>query len=563
MATSSLFYKMRRPLFPNRNLIIRLIATSATFAAVGSVLLFSPSDLEYPAPFRILKLAEVWDALLLAALFYAGIGLFIKRRTSWIVAVCVLASSAIWESVQSHKIVSWLSIFILLTLIIVLATYEHYPNRSEPSAIWRAVRRALLFTAFTTILGCIAGYVLSLIEHRAFNLVPNIIFSLNHMYVLTHVGDPLRHPTAGKEIGRIILFLFGITNYLLVAFALLKPMVNRFTLTQTAHKQVQTLLKKFGTSSEDYFKFFPDDKSYFFAPNSEAFIAYGVSNGVCIALADPIARNNHDRTTILQDFLEFANDHGWQVCFLPVNNAQLPLYEQFGLSMIKLGSNAIVETADFTAKTATNKHFRYINNRFTKLGYTAELLKPPYPPQLLRELGVISNQWLAHDGRKERAFAMGFFDTTYLQSCQLFVVYDKDHQPKAFVNLVPSYSKTRMSFDLLRYANNAPADTSAFLFLHLIVHLDTINCPEFDMGLAPLSGLSVSDSLDEKGLHLLYTYANRYFAFKGLHRFKARFKPTWEPRYAVYQGSKLRIIGMSVELNRLMKYTRDKRKPKL
>jgi phosphatidylglycerol lysyltransferase len=125
---------------------------------------------------------------------------------------------------------------------------------------------------------------------------------------------------------------------------------------------------------------------------------------------------------------------------------------------------------------------------------------------------------------------------------------------QAFVSLLPSYSSQRVSFDLIRYSERAPRDTSAFLFSRLITHLESIHCSEFDMGLAPLSGLEQLRGIDQRGLHLLYLYTNRWFGFKGLRRFKAKFKPTWEPRYAVYQGSRITVPGLIVELNRLMRH---------
>lgn len=537
-----------------RSRLIRLFACLVTVVTTGSVILFSTNGLEYSAPSNIVKVAEILSAILLAGLFYSAIGLLIGRRASWIVAVLILITSALWESVQLKAHFSWLVIEILGALCIVLATYRYYPHKSEPSAVWTALRGTLIFTTISTLVACIGIYTLSLFEHQSFSALRSVIVSIDHMYVLSNIFEPIAVPSPTHIVGRIFLFMVGLINYTLIALALLKPVVDRFNLTSHTHRRVLRLLEKFGVSSEDYFKYFPNDKSYFFSTRAEGFIAYGVSRHVCIALADPVAKDDQARALLLEDFAVFTIKQNWQVCFLPVVKSRLSFYKKHGLTAVQLGSNAIVSTTEFVCTTAKNKHFRYIDNRFITLGYTTKVLQPPHTYATLQALRSVSDQWLGRGGRKERQFAMGFFDESYLQNCELFVTYDRYKNMQAFVSLLPSYSSQRVSFDLIRYSERAPRDTSAFLFSRLITHLESIHCSEFDMGLAPLSGLEQLRGIDQRGLHLLYLYTNRWFGFKGLRRFKAKFKPTWEPRYAVYQGSRITVPGLIVELNRLMRH---------
>lgn len=538
-----------------RSQIIRLLACLVTVATTSSVILFSANGLEYYAPRNVVKIAEILSAVLLAGLFYSAIGLLIGRRASWIVAVLILIISAIWESVQLREHFSWLVVGIFGALCIVVATHRYYPHKSEPSAVWNALKGTLIFTSVSTIVACVGIYMLSLFEHNSFSPLRSVITSIDHMYVLSNFFEPIVVPSPSHIFGRLFLFMVGLINYTLIAVALLKPVVDRFNTSSVIHQRVLRLLDKYGASSEDYLKYFPTDKSYFFSSRVDGFIAYGVSKHVCVALADPIAKNDYDRFQLIEDFSVFTKKQDWQVCFLPVAENRMPFYQKHGLSSIQLGSNAIVSTDEFVQTTAKNKHFRYIDNRFTTLGYTTKLLKPPHSNTTLQELRTISDQWLGKGKRKERQFAMGYFDESYLQNCELFIAYDKDNHLQAFVSLIPSYTSQRVTFDLIRYGQNAPRDTSAYLFARLITHLDTVNCREFDMGLAPLSGLEQLRKLDERGLHLLYLSTNRWFGFKGLRGFKGKFKPTWEARYAVYQGHRITMPGIIVELNRLMRHT--------
>lgn len=38
----------------------------------------------------------------------------------------------------------------------------------------------------------------------------------------------------------------------------------------------------------------------------------------------------------------------------------------------------------------------------------------------------------------------------------------------------------------------------------------------------------------EKVIHYLYEHLNQFYNFKGLHAYKEKFRPRWEPRYLVF-----------------------------
>jgi hypothetical protein len=158
-----------------RSRLIRFIASLVTVVTTGSVILFSTSGLEYSAPPIIVKISEILSALLLAGLFYSAIGLLIGRRASWIVAVIILIISAIWEAVQLKNHFSLLIIEIFGALCIVVATYRYYPHKSEPTALWIALKGTLTFTALSTLVACIGIFTLSVIEHHSFSPLRSVI----------------------------------------------------------------------------------------------------------------------------------------------------------------------------------------------------------------------------------------------------------------------------------------------------------------------------------------------------------------------------------------------------
>jgi phosphatidylglycerol lysyltransferase len=47
-------------------------------------------------------------------------------------------------------------------------------------------------------------------------------------------------------------------------------------------------------------------------------------------------------------------------------------------------------------------------------------------------------------------------------------------------------------------------------------------------------GEKPNDPKVEQALHTISEYVSRFYNFKGLHAFKEKFNPQWQPRYLVY-----------------------------
>jgi phosphatidylglycerol lysyltransferase len=72
-----------------------------------------------------------------------------------------------------------------------------------------------------------------------------------------------------------------------------------------------------------------------------------------------------------------------------------------------------------------------------------------------------------------------------------------------------------------------------YLFLQLIRYASAQGFKRFNLGMAPLSGLSrepLSSTWSKLG-GLIYAHGERLYGFAGLRAFKAKFSPRWEPLY--------------------------------
>ena len=113
------------------------------------------------------------------------------------------------------------------------------------------------------------------------------------------------------------------------------------------------------------------------------------------------------------------------------------------------------------------------------------------------------------------------------------------HQERivAFASVMPGYHERReLSVDLMRHDSHAPPGTMDFLFVSLIEYAREQGYREFNLGMAPLSGVGTTRfaRADERIARLAYEYGNRLYNYKGLRSFKEKFHPEWRGTYLAY-----------------------------
>ncbi len=342
----------------------------------------------------------------------------------------------------------------------------------------------------------------------------------------------------------------GAVGYAIIS--LFQPIRARLVDGSRQREVVRRLLDSHRGSSEDFFKLWPHDKLYFFNLSHTAGLGYGVYRGVALVVGDPFgARDAFDN--LLTSFTDFCRTNDWQMAFIHTEPKYHDLYARHGFDLQKIGEEAIVHLGQYEAEVRGNKYFRQIGNKFTKQGYSAELLPPPHNDAVIARLHTISEDWLRQPGRTERRFLMGHFTAAYMQQCSIMVLRDAAGTIQAFINQVPSFDPREANFDLLRHTHNSLGNANDFLLMQFITYVQTEGFTRLNLGLCPLSGLdgAVEDrSVIDSALRFLYANGDRFYSFSGLRRFKAKYEPEWSGRYIAYRGG---IRGFTRVLNALNK----------
>jgi phosphatidylglycerol lysyltransferase len=481
-------------------------------------------------------------------LAYLAFHLWRGRRVAWWVAV-IAAAFAIAAHIAKGDAVP-LAFGAVALLLMLLYARRVFTVHSDPWTMAQGIALAGLVLALAAVYGT-AGFLY--LDERDFGHEISTHEALTRTgRQVSLIGNPDLHPHT-RHAHWFLDSLEGVTftSLGLVILSVGMPLRNRYQVQPRDREDMRRMLAEHGGNAADYFKLWPG-KSYLFTARREAGVAYGVSTGVAVALGNPVG-HPPQLDAAVAGFVRLCRDNAWLPAFHQISPQYVEICRRHGLGALKIGEEASIPLQRFVAATARRKAFRNIRNRFEREGFRCERHEPPVPPATLEELHTISNEWLSLPGRRERGFTLGAWTDRYPRDTVVYVVRAKTGEAVAFANLVPSYRAGETAVDLMRHRPTVVNGTMDFLFLEMLTDLHGRGLEWFSMGMAPFAGIGDEPgaSLEERAIHELYQRLNRFFSYKGLRSFKAKYEPEWEGRYLAYGGGPLGLARTTVALTRL------------
>ena len=492
--------------------------------------------LEVCLPFTVQVGGRIFAALSGFILLTLATHLLRRKRAAWWLTIGLLIASIISHLVKGLDYEECLIAGILLLLLWI--TRHQFTARSDRPSTAQGVGALVGALLFTLAYGTAGFYILD--NHFKINGQP-VNFGLSSAITQTLAiffteDDGGLQPIdmfAGFFINSI--YVIGSLTLAYSIWLMLRPVLTRGNPSTLVERQrAQQLIDHYGQSALARLALL-SDKAYYFSPSGQTVIAYVAKGRAAIALGDPIG-NPDDRHAAIVAFRTFCDQNDWFPVFYEVSPEQLTLYYKLGFRIVQIGEEAIVNLKTFSLKGKSQQNLRTAINRLQKSGHRFEVLNPPVSEVMLPQLKVVSDAWLQAKNGAEKRFSMGWFDHDYLRDCLIGVVYDANNNIIAFANLLSGYHRAEVTVDLMRYRPDVEKGTMEFLFASLLLHFQALNYHTFNFSLSPLAGVGESPDARriEKGLGYFFENLNQFYNFKGLHQFKEKFQPSWEPRYLIY-----------------------------
>jgi len=493
--------------------------------------------LEQYSPFGVDVGGHLTSVLAGFALLLLANGLWRRKRLAWALTVAILIISVpvhLFKGLDYEEAILGAALAIWLIYL-----QSHFHARSDPPSTRQGLMTLLVALIFTLIYGVLGFYLLD--RHFFVNGQP-ISFSIwgalrQTVVMFTQFYNPGLVPAtrfARYFVGSIYVVSAVTIGYALIM--LIRPVLVRHGSTPDERLKAKEIVEAYGCSSLARMLLFTD-KLYYFSPGGSV-IGYVVEGRIALTLGDPIGPSD-DIANCITSFAAFCDRNDWEPSFYQVLPDYMKAYQDLGYHSLCIGSEAIVNLSTFNIAGGDKKNIRTGVNKMRKLGYQAEVLQPPHPASLLAELRQISDEWLTSVKGTEKRFSLGWFNDDYLNSTSIIVIHNPSGYIDAFANILPEYQASESSIDLMRHRPQAERGQMDFLFVSLFEWAKGLGYATFNLGLSGLAGIgeNPTDPTIERALHYVYEHVHQFYNFKGLHEFKAKFDPTWSPRYLVYPSA--------------------------
>lgn len=281
---------------------------------------------------------------------------------------------------------------------------------------------------------------------------------------------------------------------------------------------------------------FGGDKKFLVSQSRDAFLMYQIQGRTWVVMGDPVGPVASWPELVWQIRSDCDAARGL-LCFYQASEEMLPLLVELGLHVMKYGEEAEVHLAEFGLDQPNASKVRRSVRRSEAAGLCFEILPAADVPAWGPALRAVSDAWLREKGHGEKGFSVGRFDPDYLSRFDVAVLR-LDGRIVAFANLWATRNRDELSVDMMRHLPDAPHGTMDFLLVRLMQWGSEQGYRRFNLGMAPLSGLSGGRlaPLWSRIGHAVFGHAERLYGFSGLRAFKEKFRPDWIPRYVATAG---------------------------
>jgi phosphatidylglycerol lysyltransferase len=441
----------------------------------------------------------------------------------------------------------------LLMLLFLWAVRHDFVVRSDTRTFTSSLKISFFVLLAAFLYGAFGFLLMDKPDfHQEISLPSAMHYTVDQFALTT---NPLHPYTRRAVLFQDSLMFISVTAVGLALISLFQPLRARYTHQKEWYDRARAMVYTNSMDSEDFFKLWPHDKTYFFSTTGRSGMAYKVQRGVALAVGDPFGEPK-DIKRLLKEFEDLCFGNDWRPAFVHTTERFKKLFAAREYRQQLIGEEALVELDHFVRQVAPQKYFREIQRRFVKQGYTFELLQPPHHTAVLDRLKTISDEWLERPGRTERRFMMGFFSDEYMQQCRIAIARDAAGTIQAFMNLLPTPYPEEADYDILRSGKHAAGNINDYLLMQVMTFLhDESTAKRLNMGLCPLAGLEDEpNTLINRTLRFVYSNGDRFYSFRGLYKFKAKYEPVWHDRYIVYRGNAADFTRVMTALNRAMKF---------
>lgn len=492
--------------------------------------------------------------VLMAGLFLIMNALFLLRgsRTAYLTAIVLCCISILGNLLKSFDYEEALVATVtLVTLLIKAKDYKVRPKMNLSNRYG-----LILVISFGVVL--VYGFIGTFYFNHKFWHLPLTL--QDRLTILGRNILLLRNPPelVVSSVSKYFLFsinMWSFVNVCYILFVLFRP--KYFTTPEVDTSSLllaKDMLYRMHQSANDYFKIWNDKQIYFFK-NMDGFVSFKTHKNYAVVLETPVVADTNQLKSAIEEFENYCQTQHLRTFYYRAPEESLDAFQSLKKKKVLIGQEAILDAKNFSLSGKSKKSLRNAVNHVQASGLKVVINHPPIKDRLLQQLESVSNAWLINNKRKEIVFSQGSFEWDELKTQLILTVENEEGMVLAFLNMMPSFGRKDVTYDLIRYVDDAPNGIIDFMLIEFFKYLQENGYENVDIGFAPFSGLDEIDSKNflERSMEFTYEKVKPIASYQqGLRRAKDKFGPNWQNRYLIYSED-FDLIQFPIIYNKIVK----------
>ncbi|WP_158895341.1 phosphatidylglycerol lysyltransferase domain-containing protein [Amycolatopsis anabasis] len=471
-------------------------------------------------------------------------GLRRRKRRAWQLAVATTVLLALAHFGLRHVVGAGMVSVVLFVLLV--ANRRYFIALPDPvTGKWRAVR------VFVQLL--LAGFLINLVLLSVAS--PTVLAPLDFpgrlaesALALVGVSGPAEfHALWLEDLSAAVGLLFGLGAVLIAAYFVLRSAEPSPHLSPEEQTRLRELLAQHGErDSLGYFALRPD-KFVVFSKSGKAAVTYRVIAGAAVCSADPLG--DHEAWPgAIEEYLAVCRRHGWVPAVLGCSELGATVWSRFGLDVLEIGDEAVVDTETFTLDGRIMRGVRQAVSRTKRAGYKVRVrLAEELSADELAELRALAATWRGTDTERGFSMALGRMG----DPGSVLVTAEQEGRVRGILQFVP-WGRHGLSMDVMRRDRTADNGVNELMISELLLAAREHGIKQVSLNFAAFravleQGRRIGAGPVARMSAKLLGVVSRWIQIETLYRFNAKFQPRWVPRYLVFPGVReLPRVGIAV-----------------
>ncbi|GAA2745399.1 phosphatidylglycerol lysyltransferase domain-containing protein [Kitasatospora cinereorecta] len=468
-----------------------------------------------------------------------------RKRAAWLITTAVVAGySAVFvlamfsADYRTHPF-NWISATLTVGLLAALLLgRDAFRVRGERGNVVTALAVLLLGGTLVVVIG--AAVVRLTYPETPPAWGDAMVYVLLRLFTLSGLFDYANVDVPGwVDLGINVL---GAAVMLMALRLLLRSAHGRIQQSPEDERRLRELLERHGARDSLGYFALRRDKAACWSPSGKAAVLYRVVYGVALASGDPVG-DPEAWPQAIEAWHEQARAHAWIPAVTGAGEQGGTVYARVaGLKALQYGDEAVVQVDGFTLEGRSMRTLRQTYNRVRKAGYRAVVRRMgEIPEPELARLVVLADAW--RHGRTERGYSMalGRIGDPGDADCLLVECRDENDRTAALLTFVP-WGAHGLSLDLMRRDRESDNGLVEFLVSELLLRA---RAGEVAVTRISLNFAMFREAFEQGGrlgagpvLRLWRTvlrFFSRWWQLESLYRANAKYLPSWEPRYVLYE----------------------------